>query len=144
MRALSRIHGEILSLFRVVVGLLFLCHGAATLFGVMGGAFGTRHAAHVGAWPGWWAAVIQLVTGTLVLLGCLTRLAALLASGSMAYAYFTVHQERGLLPIQNGGELPVLFCWSFLLIAIAGPGRWSLDDLIARVRHQPAKQLAGA
>ena len=47
----------------------------------------------------------------------------------MAYAYFTVHAEHALLPIQNGGELAVLFCWSFFLLAITGPGPWSVDAL---------------
>jgi putative oxidoreductase len=56
--------------------------------------------------------------------------AGLLASGSMAYAYFTVHAEHALLPIQNGGELAALFCWSFFLLAITGGGPWSLDALV--------------
>ncbi|MGC9667489.1 DoxX family protein [Planosporangium sp. 12N6] len=134
----TRVHTETLSLYRMVVGLLFLCHGAASMFGVLGGGFG-GHAVHVGTWPGWWAALIQLVTGALVLVGLLTRPAALVASGSMAYAYFTVHQERALWPIQNGGELAAMFCWSFLLLAVAGPGRWSLDELIGRVRSEPGR-----
>src|SRR6478609_10778185 len=101
-----------LGLFRMVIGLLFTCHGAATLFGVLG-----KDALQAGTWPGWYAAVIQLVGGSLVLLGLGTRVAALVASGSMAYAYFTVHQENALFPLQNGGESAVLFCWAFLLIA---------------------------
>ncbi|MFD9675605.1 DoxX family protein, partial [Streptomyces sp. NPDC059981] len=78
-------------LFRIVTGLLFACHGAASLFGVLGGARGGGAVA-AGAWPGWYAAVIQLVCGVLVLLGAGTRSAAFVASGSMAYAYFSVHQ----------------------------------------------------
>jgi putative oxidoreductase len=53
----------------------------------------------------------------------------------MAYAYFTVHQSRALLPIQNGGEASVMFCWAFLLIAFFGPGPWSLSELIGRFSH---------
>ncbi|GIH15024.1 DoxX family protein [Rugosimonospora africana] len=140
----DRVHGEVLSLFRIVTGLLFVCHGAATLFGVLGGAFGTGHATTAGTWPGWYAALIQLAAGTLVLIGLVTRPAALLASGSMAYAYFTVHQERGLWPIQNGGELPVMFCWSFLLIAIFGPGAWSVGALIRKSRGVSGAELAEA
>ncbi len=140
----DRVHGEVLSLFRIVMALLFLCHGVATLFGVLGGAFGTGHPAAAGSWPGWYAALIQLVAGALVLVGLVTRPAALLASGSMAYAYFTVHQERGLWPIQNGGELPVMFCWSFLLIAILGPGVWSVHALIRKSRKVANAELVEA
>ncbi|GII21582.1 DoxX family protein [Planosporangium mesophilum] len=144
MNLFNRIHGETVSLYRMVIGLLFLCHGLASLFGVLGGAFGAGHTVAAGTWPGWWAALIQLVTGGLVLVGFLTRPAALLASGSMAFAYFTVHQERGLWPIQNGGELAALFCWSFLLIVVVGPGRWSVDRLLGRARSEPARELAEA
>jgi putative oxidoreductase len=129
MQRLERLQGPVVSLFRIVVGLLFVCHGAASLFGVLGGALGTHRAIPAGTWPSWWAALIQLVAGLLVLVGLGTRPAAVVASGSMAYAYFTVHQERALFPIQNGGEPAVMFCWSFLLIALTGPGPWSLDAL---------------
>ncbi|MFC8717096.1 DoxX family protein [Kitasatospora sp. NPDC057198] len=116
---------HLIALHRAVVGLLFACHGAASLFGVLGGAYGGG-SIKAGTWPGWYAAVIQLVCGSLVLLGLGTRVAALVASGSMAYAYFTVHQENALFPIQNGGESAVLFCWAFLLIAVLGPGSFTL------------------
>jgi putative oxidoreductase len=116
--------------FRAVVGLLFLCHGAASIFGVLGGSHATGGATPVGAWPEWWAALIQLVAGGLVLIGLFTRPAAVIGSGSMAYAYFAVHQQHGLLPLQNGGELAVLFCWSLLLVATVGPGPVSLDALL--------------
>lgn len=120
---------RVLALYRIVVGLLFACHGAATLFNVLGGPHGGPPA--VGEWPGWWAALIQLVGGSLVLAGLLTRPAALVCSGSMAYAYFVVHQQQALWPIQNGGEAAAMFCWAFLLIAALGPGRWSLDAVLA-------------
>ncbi|MEH0969672.1 DoxX family protein [Micromonospora sp. CPCC 205546] len=126
----DRIGGPALSLFRVVVGLLFLCHGLASLLGILGGNRGTGEAVPLGEWPGWWAALIQAVCGTLVLVGLLTRAAALLASGSMAYAYFVVHQPDALFPLRNGGELAILFCWSFLLIAVFGPGTWAVDTLL--------------
>ncbi|MFI1163138.1 DoxX family protein [Streptomyces sp. NPDC020801] len=133
-----------LGLFRIVVGLLFACHGAASLFGVLGGAAGTHGGTlPAGTWPGWYAAVIQLACGVLVLLGLGTRAAAFLASGSMAYAYFDVHQRAALWPIQNGGELPVLFCWSFLLLVFTGTGAFGLDGLISRrsaKRQRPAAE----
>ncbi|GGZ05998.1 DoxX family protein [Streptomyces nitrosporeus] len=123
----ARSEQSLLSLFRIVVGLLFACHGAATLFDVLGGPHG--QAPGTGQWPGWWAAVIQLAGGALVLIGLGTRPAALLCSGSMAYAYFVHHQADGLFPLQNGGENAALFCWAFLLIAVLGPGRWSMAAL---------------
>ncbi|MET8543030.1 DoxX family protein [Kitasatospora sp. NPDC004799] len=146
-QAVDAVRPVVLTAFRIVVGLLFACHGAASLFGVLGGAKGGG-TVPLGQWPGWWAALIQLVGGALVLLGAGTRVAALLCSGSMAYAYFTVHQEHALLPIQNGGELSVMFCWSFLVIAALGSGPYALDRLLTRrpaaAVAEPAAQQASA
>ncbi len=142
----TRSSGPVQSLFRIVVGFLFACHGAASLFGVLGGAMGT-HGGTVpaGAWPGWWAALIQLVGGALVALGLFTRVAALICSGSMAYAYFSVHQRAGLLPIENNGEPAALYCWSFLLIAVLGAGPWALERVLGgAARRQPAQGRAPA
>ncbi|GAA2523313.1 DoxX family protein [Pilimelia columellifera] len=132
------------TLFRVVIGLLFAMHGAATLFGVFGGAGGRGAAAQIGQWPGWWAGLIELSTGLLVMIGLLTRPAAILASGAMAYAYFVVHQPAALLPMQNRGEMAALYCWAFLLIAAIGPGEWALDRFLpgrrgARSGGRPAR-----
>ncbi|MFJ6195968.1 DoxX family protein [Micromonospora sp. NPDC092111] len=139
----SRLGGPTLSLFRIVTGLLFTLHGLASVFGLFGGNPMLGKAVPLGQWPGWWAALIQLVCGALVLVGLLTRPAALLASGSMAYAYFVVHQPDDLLPLRNGGEPAALFCWSFLLVAVLGPGAWALDTLIARRRADtPAVPVA--
>lgn len=140
----DQFRGPVLSLFRIVTGLLFVCHGAATIFGVLGGNRGTGQALAFGTWPGWWAAAIQLVFGTLVLVGLFTRVSALLCSGSMAYAYFTVHAPQGLFPIQNSGEAAAMFCWSFFLIVIFGPGAWALDTLIHRMRHEEVETYAPA
>ncbi|MFJ6368089.1 DoxX family protein [Streptomyces virginiae] len=117
-------------LFRIVTGLLFASHGAASLFGVLGGARGGGTIA-AGTWPGWYAAAIQLVAGALILLGLGTRAAAFVASGSMAYAYFTVHQPGALWPLQNGGEASAMFCWAFLLLVFTGPGALALDGLFS-------------
>ncbi|WP_406381148.1 DoxX family protein [Streptomyces sp. NBC_01618] len=120
-----------LALFRIAVGLLFACHGAASLFGVLGGAMGGG-TIPAGTWPGWYAAVIQLVGGSLVVLGLGTRAAALVCSGSMAYAYFVVHQPEALFPLQNDGESSAVFCWAFLLLVFTGPGASALDRLFSR------------
>ncbi|MFJ2741220.1 DoxX family protein [Streptomyces sp. NPDC087440] len=123
-----------LAAFRFVTGLLFACHGAASLFGVLGGAGGTGATAQAGAWPSWYAAVIQLAGGVLVALGLFTRTSALIASGSMAYAYFVVHQPEALWPMQNGGELSALFCWTLLLLVFTGPGALAVDGLLTARR----------
>ncbi|MFB7506061.1 DoxX family protein [Streptomyces broussonetiae] len=132
----------VIALFRAVVGLLFAVHGAASLFGVLGGAAGGGAAIPAGTWPGWYAAVIQLVAGALVLLGLGTRGAALVASGSMAYAYFDVHQQAALWPIQNGGELSVLFCWAFFLLVFTGSGAFGLDRLLGGRTAERAEPVA--
>lgn len=124
----------VLSLFRAVVGLLFLCHGVASLFGTLG-----THRIAAGTWPGGYAAVIQLLGGALVLAGLGTRVAALIGSGSMAFAYFDIHQQHALLPIQNGGEPAVLFCWTLLLVTVAGPGPLSLDHVLGSATRASAE-----
>ncbi|MET7944924.1 DoxX family protein [Streptomyces sp. NPDC005302] len=134
-----------IALFRVVVGLLFAVHGTASLFGVLGGAAGTDGGTvDAGTWPGWYAAVIQLVAGALVLLGLGTRAAAFVASGSMAFAYFDVHQSAALWPIQNGGELSALFCWAMLLLVFTGSGALGLDRLLTGRASAPVEDQRSA
>lgn len=139
--SLNKAQPYALGLFRIVVGLLFACHGAASLFGVLGGAMGGG-TIDAGTWPGWYAAVIQLVGGGLVLLGLGTRVAALIASGSMAYAYFKVHQPETLWPLQNGGEASAMFCWAFLLLVFTGSGALGLDRLFAKRSTAAEKPVA--
>ncbi|MEO3813169.1 DoxX family protein [Sphaerisporangium sp. B11E5] len=150
MPKLDRLGEPIYALFRMVIGFLFMIHGVASLFGVFGGHRGSGQALEVAVWPNWWAALIQLVCGALVLGGLFTRVAATLASGSMAYAYFIVHQPRELLPLQNGGEASAMFAWAFLLIVAVGPGIWALDSVLRRAPARasvsgvtPAPGLAG-
>lgn len=121
----------VISLFRVVFGFLFTLHGASKLFAWPMDPGGG--AAPVGSWPYWYAGVIELVLGLLILVGLFTRIAAFIASGEMAVAYFTQHQPNGLLPVENGGELAVLYCFGFLLIAAIGGGAYALDA--ARRKH---------
>ncbi|KWX56631.1 DoxX family protein [Mycobacterium sp. NAZ190054] len=118
-----------LFLFRTVVGFLFAVHGTVKVIGWPSDA---GRVAEFGAWPSWWAGLIELVTGLLIISGLFTRAAAFLASGTMAVAYFWKHQPDGLLPIQNGGETAALFSFAFLLLVFAGPGRWALDNLRRR------------
>jgi putative oxidoreductase len=134
MRNTKAFHGHITSLYRVVLGLLFTCHGAASLFGIFGGADGNGGTLSPLHWPNGTAALIQFIGGILVLIGLATRTSAVVCSGSMAYAYFTVHVHHGLFPIENGGELAALFAWGFLMVAILGPGPLSLDATISRLR----------
>jgi putative oxidoreductase len=138
MRNTQAFHGHITSLYRAVLGLLFTCHGAASLFGVFGGAAGTGGTLSPLHWPDGTAALIELIGGILVLIGLATRTSAVICSGSMAYAYFTVHVHHGLFPIENGGELAALFSWGFLMVAILGPGPLSLDATIGRLRGSGA------
>lgn len=114
---------------RVVAGLMFACHGAQKLLGV----FGADPARLPHAWTQkWFGGIIELVCGILIALGLFTRPAALLASGTMAVAYFQFHWKLVLdheryLPIVNGGELAALYCFVFLVFALSGPGAYSLD-----------------
>jgi putative oxidoreductase len=113
---------QIYALFRVVFGLLFLMHGVQKL---MAGGPPPQMPAPMF----WTAALIETVGGGLVLLGLFAAPAAFVCSGMMAVAYFMVHQPQGLWPLQNqnGGELAILYCWAFLLVAAKGSGTWSVD-----------------
>ena len=128
----TRLPAAAIAATRVVVAFLFACHGAQKLFGFFGGVDGAGGTVDFPTWPGYWAAIIELVAGLLVGLGLFTRVAALLCSGAMAYAYFVVHQPIALLPIANNGELAALFSWIFLLIAVLGPGALAVDNLRRR------------
>ncbi|GLZ32675.1 integral membrane protein [Lentzea sp. NBRC 105346] len=128
-----------LALFRIVVGFLFVCHGAQKIFGV----FTAKPPVSLTAWPVGPAGLIELVGGSLVLIGLATRWAALLSSGSMAFAYFSVHQPQALFPIVNQGELAAIYSFAFLLIAFTGAGAWSVDRLLS-ARKAPHRQTQPA
>jgi len=114
----ERIYG----ILRIAVGLLFFCHGAQKVLGVFGGP-----PPEAPAFVVWVAGGIELIGGALVALGLRTRAAAFVCSGEMAVGYFLAHQPRGLLPIQNQGELAAVYAWLFLFIAARGAGPWSVD-----------------
>jgi putative oxidoreductase len=131
-RFLKKCDPYLYALMRIITGVLFACHGAQKLFGVLGG---------VGEQPGatvtlfslmGLAGVIELVGGSLIAFGWFIRVSAFIASGHMAAAYFIAHAPRGFWPLQNGGELAVIYCFVFLYIAAQGANAWSLD----RLRHR--------
>jgi len=109
------------AVLRLVAGLMFACHGAQKLFGVLGGhkMLGNPMMAAAG--------VIEVVGGVLVALGLFAGWAAFVASGEMAVAYFRMHAPGGPWPILNHGELAVLYCFLFLYIASRGSGPYGID-----------------
>ncbi len=130
---LAGYHSPVLSAFRIIFGLLYTIHGAQKLFGwpvVPPG--GTPEA---GSWPYWWAGLIEFVLGILITVGFFTRIAAFIASGEMAFAYFYQHwpplqggPTASFWPIENGGEMAIMFCFAFLLIATTGAGVAAVDS----------------
>jgi putative oxidoreductase len=125
----------VLSLFRVVFGFLFTAFGTSHMFG-WPIAFGVP----TGSWPVWWAGLIELITGLLIMLGLFTRITAFIASGHMAVAYFWQHQPVAWWPIGppqmggNGGAEAIMFCFAFFLLVFAGPGSIALDSVLGRSR----------
>src|SRR2546422_3156699 len=110
MRILNRYSDQIYSLMRVVAGFLYACHGAQKLFGVLGGARELHDPLML------IAGIIEFGGGVLIALGLFTTIAAFVASGEMAVAYFRAHAPHGFLPIRNRGELAGLFCFVFFFI----------------------------
>ena len=123
--AFERYRPYVLSILRIMAGLLFLEHGMAKVFGF------PPHG-HMPVFPEteWFAGRIELVGGSLVALGLFTRLAAFIVSGEMAFAYFISHAPRSFFPLINGGEAAILFCFVFLYLVFAGGGPLSLDALV--------------
>lgn len=113
---------------RVVVGLLFACHGAQKLFGVLGASQAST-VLHLAA------GIIELAGGGLVAVGLWAGSAAFIASGTMAVAYFMSAAPRGFWPIMNRGELAVLYCFVLLYIASKGAGTLSVDALARKNRR---------
>jgi putative oxidoreductase len=120
MNVLKKFEPTAYAALRIVFGFLFACHGVQKCFGVLGGH-------RPDGVLGWTGAGIELVAGILILIGLLTHCAAFIASGEMAVAYFMVHQPRSFLPIKNGGELAVIYCFVALFIACRGAGKWGVD-----------------
>jgi putative oxidoreductase len=134
MNSLSRFAGPVYCLLRLIVGLLFACHGGQKLLNFPPGGHGPGEGIfYLGSW-------LELVLGLLIAFGLFTRIAAFIASGEMAVAYFMVHAKGDFFPIINHGEAAVLYCFVFLFIFFYGPGRWSIDSMI----WKPAAPTAAA
>ncbi len=133
MRFLDRYQGELLGVLRIVTGLLFMQHGAQKLFGVLGG-----DAVPLASMMGL-AGVLEFFGGLLIVVGLFTRVVAFILAGEMAVAYFMAHLPQGFWPIENFGELAMLYCFVFLYFAAAGPGRFSVDGARGRTgAEEPA------
>ena len=122
------------SLLRIVVAFLFIWHGTTKLFAFPAGMGPENSTADVGS-QAWIGGVLEALGGALMLLGLWSRPVAFILSGEMAVAYFQFHAPRGFWPTLNRGEAAALFCFVWLFFAVAGPGPWSLDALLAKRRH---------
>ena len=121
---------RVLSILRIVAALIFLAHGTQKLIGFPAGS-GPQPEFMTFMWIG---GLIEVVTGVLMALGLLTRVAAFVASGEMAVAYWMFHAPQNPFPANNGGDAAILYCFLFLDFVFAGPGPWSLDAVLARRR----------
>lgn len=128
--SLSASAPKVLSLLRIVAGLMFMQHGTQKIFSFPAearGPFDLMSQMGIGG-------VLELVGGALIVLGLFTRPVAFVLSGMMAVAYFQFHAPGSLYPLVNQGELAALYCWVFLYLVFAGPGAWAVDNLIGRRR----------
>ena len=115
----------VLSIVRIIVGLIFMEHGTQKFLSFPAGEMAGMGLAlsNLGAYAG----IIELVAGALIAIGLFTRPAAFLASGTMAVAYFYAHAPQNFFPVNNGGDGAILYCFIFLYFVFAGPGPLCLD-----------------
>lgn len=120
---------RLLSVLRIIAAFLFIAHGAQKLFGFLAppGAPTPPLASQIGV-----GGILEFFGGLLLLIGLFTRPVAFILSGMMAVAYFQMHAPGGFWPLQNKGELAVLYCFVFLFLSVAGGGEWSVDRLLRR------------
>ena len=119
---------QLLSVLRIMSGLLLLQHGTTKYLSVPPGPMNNASPMTMGGAAG----IFELVGGVMLVLGFFTRPVAFVLSGVMAIAYFYAHAPRGFYPILNGGELAVFYCFVFLYLAAAGGGAWSVDRVMKR------------
>lgn len=127
-RWLGRFSTVFYALLRIVAGVLFACHGAQKVFGILGGQKQEGLLQVAG--------IIELVAGILIAVGLFTGFVAFIACGEMAVAYFKQHAPGGFWPIVNKGELSVLFCFIFFYFASIGSGILSIDALIGKAKRR--------
>lgn len=119
---------KMLSVLRIVAGILFIQHGTGKLFNMPDvGSTGVELTSLLGM-----AGIIEIVGGALLIIGFLTRPVAIILALEMIVAYILVHLPQGAMPIQNNGELSLVYCFLFLFFAVAGPGKWSVDYLLKK------------
>ena len=123
------------SLLRIVTGALFMQHGVQKLFGLLLPPDRPWNGAPPVFSQFWFAGVLEVFGGALIVLGLFTRPVAFLLAGQMAVAYFQAHAPQSFWPILNGGEPAVLFCFIYLFLFAAGAGPWSLDAALFGRRH---------
>jgi putative oxidoreductase len=128
---MHRFEEPTLALLRVVAGLMFMQHGAQKLFGWLKAPDAPPGTVELMSQMGL-AGVLEFFGGLMIVLGLFTRPVAFVLAGQMAFAYFTAHAPQGPVPILNGGELAVLFCFIFFYFSARGGGRYSLDHLMSR------------
>lgn len=131
---------RLLSVLRIIIGFLFTQHGAQKLFGFLAApgtpAPGLLSMAGI-------AGVLEFFGGLFILLGLFTRPVAFILSGLMAAAYFLAHAPQGFWPLQNRGELAVVYCFVFLYMALAGGGSWSVDRFRRADERSRSRKGAG-
>ena len=125
---------RVLAILRIIAALLFLEHATVKFF-----HFPMAMPGMPPSLPPMLivAGTIEIVTSVLIILGLFTRIAAFVASGEMAVAYWMAHAPQGFWPVQNQGEPAILFCFIFLYLAAAGPGAWSLDGVLRKPAPAP-------
>lgn len=128
MGFLDRFSPQLLSILRIAAALIFMEHGASKLLGFPPSEMPQPEVMTIF----WFAGVLELAGGALLVLGVFTQPVAFILSGEMAVAYWMAHAPQAFYPIQNGGEAAILYCFVFLYIAAAGGGPWSLDNALFR------------
>ena len=126
-KVIGRFTPQLFALLRIVAGLLFACHGSQKLLGWPTGGHHPPLMSLFGV-----SGIIELVGGVLIAIGFLTGIAAFIASGEMAVAYFMMHFPHGPIPLLNQGELAVVYCFLWLYVAAHGAGIWSVDGAMKR------------
>ena len=128
-KLLASVEPYMLSIFRIVMGLLFFQFGVAKILKFPAVPMFEKVEMFSMFWN---AAVFEFVFGGLLIVGLFTRLAAFILCGEMAFAYFISHFPRGFIPLLNGGSLAIMYCFACLYLACAGGGPWSLDALLRK------------